>query len=280
MATFLIGYDVELPAERKSETEHFLRIAPPLHEKLDAPCTFFVCGITLEANPELFRRVHRDYPFIDIQQHTYSHILFKTLVQKLDSPWVDKDTGEIFYPEGITVIRGVSLEKIQQEVALTSGLLREILGITCIGLTTPCGFYRGLSDRPDILEILAKNGIKFVRSWSRNENDWVPLSLDLQPFFYKPQGFPEMMEFPIQDGHIKRRACGWKAHDRYFELIKKEMDYAIEHDLVYSYAQHDFDSIIEDPRMELTYRIIKYAKDSGMEIMSYTEYYRKRMKAK
>jgi len=275
---FLLGYDIEAPPERSEETRHFLNTAGEMHRNLGAPCTFFVCGKTLEANAEEFRKVRRGYPFIDIQQHTYSHILLKSLVQKLDSPWADGDTGKVFLEKGTTVYKGESLQRIAEEVSKTSALLKDILGVECAGLTTPYGFYRGLADRPDILEILDKLGIKFVRSWSRNENDWVPLSLDIQPFFYGPQGFGRMMEFPVQDGHIKRRITGWKKHGDHFKVVKKELDYAARRGLVYSYAQHDWDSIKEDPGMELTARIVEYAKDAGMEIMTYSNYYKRRLK--
>ena len=66
----------------------------------------------------------------------------------------------------------------------TSALLAEHLGVQCIGLTGPWCYYRGLRDRPDILQVLWEEGIRFTRTDGRNERDWHPVSLDLQPYWY------------------------------------------------------------------------------------------------
>ena len=133
----LIGYDVEW---RGSEpvTEAFLERARSLHHRLGVPATLFI-GQTLERCLPHFRGFVDD-PLFDLQQHTYSHQLLKT----------------VYIEDGrsVRVMPGVAPEATRQEVRQTSRLLREHLGVECTGLTGPWCYYRGLRDRPDILQVL------------------------------------------------------------------------------------------------------------------------------
>jgi hypothetical protein len=47
-----------------------------LHEELGAPCTFFVCGRTLLHALDAIEPL-RGSSLFDIQQHTYSHVVFR-----------------------------------------------------------------------------------------------------------------------------------------------------------------------------------------------------------
>ena len=47
-----------------------------LHEELEAPCTFFVCGRTLLHALDALEPLAGSALF-DIQQHTYSHVVFR-----------------------------------------------------------------------------------------------------------------------------------------------------------------------------------------------------------
>ena len=58
------------------------------------------------------------------------------------------------------MVEGGSLAQIAEEVTRTQWLFRELLDVECIGLTGPCGYYRGLQDRPDILRVLYAAGIR------------------------------------------------------------------------------------------------------------------------
>lgn len=264
MATLLIGYDVEIQDPEGWEiTKRFLKIAPEIHKQLHAPCTFFVCGKTLENNIADFQRVRDRYPLIDFQQHTYSHVLLKTVVMEREN--------------NIELYRGGTLEQIREEVEKTSNLLKKHLNVDCIGLTGPYGYYRGLSDRPDILEILYELGIRFTRTYARNEKDYQPVAFEIQPFWYKPQGFADMLEFPVQgwqDVYLRGR-YGWANLEDYLEHIKRDIDYIAQHDLTWCYVQHDHSSIREDPQMTMTRAIIEYALEKGVRLLSYKDYYEK-----
>ena len=169
----LVGYDVEEPDP--ATTQHFLTQACRLHDDLGFPATLFVVGRTLQHSVPAFREIAQD-PLFNLQQHTYSHKLLKT---------VCIDDGK-----SVRIVRGETLETIRDEVRRTNTLLAELLGITCTGITGPWCYYRGLRDRPDILELLWEEGIRFTRTDGRNAQDWHPVALDLQPYWYEAQGFP------------------------------------------------------------------------------------------
>ncbi len=256
----LIGYDVETMARSKI-TIKFLELAPKIHYKYDAPCTFFVLGQTLLYHLNEFKRVVGEYgDFIDIQQHTFSHVSFKTLV--------------IEY-EGNKLVRGGSLDQIRTEIYITSMLLKILLDVDCIGLTAPWCYHRGLLDRPDILNVLWELGIRFIRSWGRDSRDSLPMSFDIQPFWYDEivKGYPPILECCIHGYHdnaLKRRL---KSREEYIVYVKKCIDYIVEKRFVWSYCQHDHSSFWNDPNMSIVEEMIKYAIDKGVEIISYKEFY-------
>ena len=256
----LIGYDVEAGGA-EDVTPRFLEQARALHDRLGVPATLFIVGQTLEQWVPEFQAIAAD-PLFDLQQHTYSHQLLKT---------VHIDDGK-----SIRVVRGVSLEETRQEVRKTSELLHKHLGIECIGLTGPWCYYRGLRDRPDILQVLWEEGIRFTRTDGRNEHDWHPVSMDLQPYWYEALGFPEMLEIPTHGWHdcvIRAEVLGWEDLEGYMESVKPYIDRAASEDKVFSLCQHDWSSICEDPQMHATEMLIRYAQAQGVRFMTYRAYY-------
>lgn len=259
MAKLLIGYDVECRWD-KEITRHFMGKMLQVHGQLGAPCTLFVTGAVLERDAAAFQAAS-EVDWLDIQQHTYSHVLLKTVFM---------DNGE-----EVKVWPGASLDEIQEEVVKTNALFQQILGRPCIGITGPYAYYRGLGDRPDILQILREEGIRFTRTWGRNEKDWQPVPFDIQPFWYQAQGFPEMLEFPINGWQdcIWRERNGWDNREGYLEHLKSGIDTIAETDLIWSYVQHDWSSVREDPEMEITRRFLEYALEHDVEVATYTQVY-------
>src|SRR3954470_15248926 len=107
MGTMLIGYDVEWRGEG-DVTPWFLDQARSLHNRLGVPATLFLVGQTLERWVPQFQAIAGD-PLFDIQQHTYSHRLLKT----------------VYIEDGrsVRVERGVTVEVTREEVRKTSALL-------------------------------------------------------------------------------------------------------------------------------------------------------------
>lgn len=260
IATLLIGYDVE--SQDPGITGRFLKKAGKVHRALKVPCTMFLVGRTLEKNINNCQDLAKNELF-DFQQHTYSHILLKTVVMETQ----DK----------IKVVKGSSLSQIEEEIKKANELVKKYLNVECIGLRGPWGYYRGLSDRPDILEILHNSGTRFTSTYGRNEKDFQPVDFEVQPFWYSPQGFDDMLEVPVQGWQdiYLRDKYGWANLDAYLKHIKEELDYIFDHNLVWGYCQHDWSSIRNDPDMSVTRQIIEYALRKEIKVMSYGEYYYK-----
>jgi len=277
---FLIGYDVESQvAEDRERTQTFLKLTPLIHRELGIPCTFFICGKTLREHKEKFMEVREKFSdLIDFQQHSYSHVVFKEIRYHRETPLLDAEENELF-AKGETIFKAGETEQIEGEVKKASELLKGILEVNCTGLTIPFGAPKGLMDRPDLLYILQKEGIKFVRSWNGREDRWDPVNatpLSIQPFFYTDAGYPEIMEFPLHlVDNINRKRYGWSNHLPYFGLVKAKMEKALQERLVFSYCQHDHSSVIGDESMELTYKILKEAKEMGFQFYTYWHYYLK-----
>ena len=263
MGTLLIGYDVEWRGDGEV-TPRFLEQARSLHDRLGVPATLFVVGQTLERWVPQFQAIARD-PLFDLQQHTYSHQLLKT----------------VYIEDGksVRVVHGVSPQQTREEVRRTSELMHISLGIECIGLTGPWCYYRGLRDRPDILQVLWEEGIRFTRTDGRNERDWHPVAIDLQPYWYDALGFPEVLEIPIHGWHdceIRGEVLGWQDRDGYVASVRPYIDRAAAEGKVFSLVQHDWSSLRADPEMRATDAILRYGQAVGLRFMSYRTYYEER----
>jgi peptidoglycan/xylan/chitin deacetylase (PgdA/CDA1 family) len=257
--TFLIGYDVE--ARAVDVTRPFLRRALEIHEATGVPATLFLCGRTIELNRDELRTFAR-HPLFDLQQHTYNHVLLKSVC--IENP-----------DEGVQFFRGGTLDQIRDEVRRTSDLLREEYGLECRGLTGPYAYYRGLADRPDILQVLWEEGIRFTRTWGRNEHDWQPVDLEVQPFWYAPQGFPAMLEVPIhgwQDIYLRKRA-GWTNAKGFLDGTYPYMERAAAEGVVYSFCTHDHSSTRDDPAMRITESVLRHAQALGMATTTYAAFH-------
>ncbi|MGC9319384.1 MAG: polysaccharide deacetylase family protein [Armatimonadota bacterium] len=270
MPWLLLGYDVESRDPDSPVTEQFMEVATRVHGELEAPGTFFLCGRTVEHSADAIRAA-LDTGLFDAGQHTYSHVLFKTL-------WQVNEEGE-------TIHEGGSVAQIAREVDRAATVIRDLLGIEVKGLTTPFGYYRGLGDRPDLLAILHMAGIRYVRSWMRNEHDWVPVPLQCQPFFYEAQGFPEMLELPL----TVRHDCDWGNHlgfeprqynsvEPYAQFVADQLDEVAAKDWVFVYNQHDTTTMRWDPEMVVVRTVIERARALGIRVGLYRQYYEQRLR--
>lgn len=262
--TLCIGYDVEAGAP--ACTREFLGVMSRLHVARGAPCTLFVRGQTLEKNARQIKEIVGN-PLFDLQQHTYSHLIFKR---------IECDTGKKHEVYG----KDESIVTIKKDVEKANDVFRKKLGISPIGMTTPYAFHRGLLDRPDILAVLHGAGIRFLRSWGRNEKGYTPVPLDVQPFFYDEQGFPDMLECPVNGWQdcIFRDDHGWKA--RWDQTFIADLDQVARRGEYIALCQHDWSSIREDPEMEMTAAIIDHALASGVRIISYKALYDEKLQGR
>jgi peptidoglycan/xylan/chitin deacetylase (PgdA/CDA1 family) len=233
-----------------------------LHEELEAPCTFFLCGRTLMHALDAIEPLAGS-PLFDIQQHTYSHVVFRDVRYQAEGA-----EAEAVLPETPQVA-------LREELSLTSELIRKYLGRDCIGLRTPFGYYRGLRGRPDLLEIVRDTGHSFVSSWGRNEENGNPTPW-VQPFAYAEEGFPELVEIPFQfwlDG-IWFDVNGYGEGVAFRRALEAAVDEVAEQDLVFATAFHEWCAVEANEEGTGWIRgLVERARERGVEVMSYADYW-------
>jgi peptidoglycan/xylan/chitin deacetylase (PgdA/CDA1 family) len=283
MATLLIGYDTESAAVGEGlarfigpEVPQYRRALDPettrrgvgllarLHEELQVPCTFFLCGRTLLHAVDAIEPLAAS-PLFDIQQHTYSHVVFRDV------------RYQAYGAETEAVLPETPPVALREELAWTSELIRKYLGRDCIGLRTPFGYYRGLRGRADLLAIVAGAGHRFVTSWGRNEENGNPTPW-VQPFTYAEEGFPGILEIPFQfwlDG-IWFDAHGYGEGRAFGKALEGAVDEIADQDLVFATAFHEWCAVEANEEETGWIRgLIEHARRRDVEIMSYADYWRR-----
>jgi peptidoglycan/xylan/chitin deacetylase (PgdA/CDA1 family) len=233
-----------------------------LHEELEAPCTFFLCGRTLLHALDAIEPLARS-PLFDIQQHTYSHVVFRDVRYRAFGA-----DAEAVLPETPPVA-------LREELAFTSDLIRRHLGRECIGLRTPFGYYQGLRGRADLLQIVKETGHRFVTSWGRNEENGNPTPW-VQPFAYTEEGFADILEIPFQfwlDG-IWFDAHGYGEGRAFRKALEGAVDEIADRDLVFATAFHEWCAVEADEEGTGWIRgLIEHARKRGVEITTYADYW-------
>ena len=273
MGTILIGYDTEAGSvyeasiEPAKILEKSIRAIADLHVELGVPATFFIVGKTIEMGHRTLKKLREHPDLFDLQQHTYSHLPLKSVNPDEATAAINNDTNVV----------GGSLRRIEAEVRRTSELLRRHLDAECTGIRGPWGYYLGLLDRPDIVRVLARNGIEFTSTYLRNRQDGFPLPMGVQPFDYGEQGSPGVVEIPSQDwiDCQWRVLYGWARTRAFARHLTGVAGRVSRSELVWGTCFHDWSVITMDPELTVMRSLLTAAKEMGLDIMSYKDYGRR-----
>ena len=267
MTRYIAAYDVENPEHALEATT---RLAA-LHRKYDAPATFFIVGRLLERDGAEYRALLDDALF-DVQTHTYSHKMLK------DSR-----------PHG----PAVSLEEMESEVAEGKRWVEEVFERECIGLRPGCGFENGFAGVPERLEILRCHGMQFVSADLRGPLDSIPNDME-QPYVYEADGYGDIWEIPGHGWH-DNVLKGWAAHITFvppvydfalppatpstvvenFAQEGRWLEHAVATDLGFvSLVQHPWSIMRLDENMATIELLLVRARQLGMKLTTYLDYYR------
>ena len=166
---------------------------------------------------------------------------------------------------------------LREEVALTSRLIRDHLGHECVGLRPPFGYYQGLRGRPDLLGSARRLGHPHVTSWGRDEHNACPTPW-VQPFTYADEGLPGSPRDPVPVLARRRLVRPARLRDgpQFLEALRGAVDHVAENDLVYGACFHDWVMLASDEeRVGWLRGFLEYAKQRGVEIVTYTDYWRR-----
>jgi len=268
--TIILGYDIETASE---SSVGFLEGAEILHDRYELPWTIYLTGMTVEERADDIRRFLNN-PLLTVGQHTYSHVLLKSVYM---TPGDGKPIHGA-YPNFFK--KGGSLEEIREQIENTQSLIINLLGVECRGLTGPWNYYRGLVDRPDILQILQQNKIQWIRTNGRDCRDCQPTPFSEQPFFYADQGFPDILELGIQgyqDDSQWERFDDRRHGDTYQDYLFAMLYEVSRNDWVWSVCSHDHGTPTKEAffstKGKWVENLIIRARDLGMRFLAPHELY-------
>ena len=267
--TCCLGVDIETASPA---SEVYSRLGLKMLEREDIRATWYVTGRSMEMYPEAFRRADES-DRVDIQAHTYAHLRLKTV-------WMRVPAGREYAGRRDHLVElGGSNEQIDADLARCQQVFIDALGRSAVGLTGPWGYYRGLGDRPDLLEIVHRHGFRILRTFARNETDGEPIPLEWAPFFYEPQGYPDMLEIMVhgyQDDYTFRSLTGLERAEDYVAYLRGLADRVAAEDLCWGLCSHDHDCHDEEGFAAKTawiWEAVRYARSIGIRFVTATELY-------
>ena len=201
-----------------------------------------------------------------VGNHTYDHVNVKatkpeeTQFRFQRAPWLI---------EGLT-----AREIIDRNIRLTTKSLKARAGIEANGFRTPGGFNNGLSDKPDVQQMLLDQGFTWVSSkypahlygkvgevpTAEVLESIVKAQADAQPFVY-PSGLIEVPMSPISDVGAFR-STRWSL-DSYLKAIRLAVEWAIENRAVFDLLVHPSCLVVEDPEFKIIRLICDLVRAAG-----------------
>lgn len=209
---------------------------------------FFCVGRVLEQPDvewlvELARQGH------PIGNHTYDHVNVKA---------TEAEQTQFRFQRSPWLVRGkTALEVIRENIRVTTEALEDRCGIKVNGFRTPGGFHNGLSDRPDLQEMLLDLGFTWVsskypahQSVKSGERPMAEIFAsivkaqdDAQPFRYD-SGLIEIPMSPISDV-TAFRAQKWTLQE-FTKAVRMGIEWAVEHQKAFTLLAHPSCLVVED----------------------------------
>lgn len=226
---------------------------------------FFALGQTFEQeNVDWLREIiEQGHP---VGNHTYDHVYVKaTKPEEIQfrfkrAPWLI---------EGKT-----PAEAIAANIQMASAAMKQRVGIEPAGFRTPGGFSNGISDRPDVQELLLKLGYRWVSSRYPTHPSSPPgqspspqviqgvvdAQSQAQPFVY-PSGLVEVPMSPVSD--INAFRTGRWPLEAFMETIRAGVSWAIENRATFDFLAHPSCLGVVDPRFRTIEMICDLVEKAG-----------------
>ncbi|MCC2667701.1 MAG: putative xylanase/chitin deacetylase [Armatimonadetes bacterium] len=226
---------------------------------------YFVVGRVLEQeNVEWLAGLARDGHALG--NHTYDHVnLLATRAEDVQfrfkrAPWL---------VEGKT-----PRQVIEENIRLTEAALKARLGRAPSGFRTPGGFPNGLTERPELQQMLKGLGYRWVSSrypahpvgpaGTRPGKDVldgiVQAQQAAQPFVY-PNGLIEIPMSPISDINAFRNGK-WRLED-FLQAVRMGVEWAIEKRAVFDFLAHPSCLYVTDPEFRTVELIADLVRKAG-----------------
>jgi peptidoglycan/xylan/chitin deacetylase (PgdA/CDA1 family) len=163
---------------------------------------------------------------------------------------------------------------ISENIRLTNAALKTRIGSNAAGFRTPGGFAKGLTDRPDVQQMLQDLGFEWVSSLYPGhlvgEAEKEPTAEVLasivkaqaaaQPFVY-PKGLVEVPMSPISD--IGAFRTGRWQRDWFLKAVRLGVEWAIDNAAVFDFLGHPSCLYVTDPEFRSVDLICELVKKAG-----------------
>lgn len=163
---------------------------------------------------------------------------------------------------------------IRENVQVTTQAMEQRLELKPNGFRTPGGFSTGLTDRPDVQQMLLDQGFTWISSVYPAHQagkpkvqpgpdvyaDILRAQKEAQPFAY-PSGLIEVPMSPISDVGAFRTNY-WKLSD-FLKAIEQNVTWAIETGSCFDFLAHPSCLVIEDPKFESIQLICDLVRKAG-----------------
>ncbi len=201
-----------------------------------------------------------------IGNHTYDHVNVKA---------AKAEDLQFRFRRAPWLIEGrAPREVITENIRLTTAALKSRVGVAPAGFRTPGGFANGLTDRPDLQQLLVDIGFTWVSSrypaHSMGEPGQEPKAAvyeailkaqaDAQPSAY-PKGLIEVPMSPISD-IAAFRTGRWRL-DWFLKAIRLAVEWAIEHRAAFDFLGHPSCLYVVDPEFRTLEMICELVKKAG-----------------
>jgi peptidoglycan/xylan/chitin deacetylase (PgdA/CDA1 family) len=165
-------------------------------------------------------------------------------------------------------------EVIRENIRLTNAALKARIGIEPAGFRTPGGFANGLTDRPDVQQMLRELGFTWVSSQYPAHaggslgqepdagvlDSIVRAQRQAQPFVY-PKGLIEIPMSPISDiGAF--RGGRWKL-DWFLKALRLALEWVIDQRAVFDFLGHPSCLYVMDPKFQAIELICEMVSKAG-----------------
>jgi peptidoglycan/xylan/chitin deacetylase (PgdA/CDA1 family) len=248
-----------------ADTKRYAVEAARIVKQAGAHIHFFAVGRVLEQEDvawleELTREGH------PIGNHTYDHVNVKAR---------RPEEIQFRFQRAPWLIEGkMPAEVIAENIRMTTRALKERVGIEPAGFRTPGGFHDGLVDRPDLQELLKRQGFGWVSSKYPTHPMGVPGAMpgedvlnsivaaqeQAQPFVY-PSGLVEVPMSPISD--VTAFRSGRWPHEAFLEALRRGIGWAIEHGAVFDFLAHPSCLVVADPKFQVIRLILDLVRGAG-----------------
>ncbi len=246
-------------------TKRYSVEAAKLVKELGGVIHFFCVGRVLEhPSVDWLKQIAADGHAIG--NHTYDHVYVKA---------TKPDETQFRFRRAPWLIEGMTArEVIDRNIRVTTKALKGRAGIEVNGFRTPGGFNNGLTDAPDVQQMLLDQGFTWVSSKYPTHlygkvgetptadvfESIVKAQADAQPFVY-PSGLVEIPMSPISDVGAFR-STRWSL-DAYLKAIRLAVEWAIENRAVFDLLVHPSCLVVEDPDFRIVRLICELVRAAG-----------------